>query len=242
MTDGGVGRSRGLATDYDPIAIDYDADRDNPFNALYERPASLALLPSLSGAHVLDAGCGSGLHAAEIIGRGATVVGVDASAELLELARRRCPDGAEFHRADLAEPLPFLVDDSFDAVLCALAIHYLRDWVPTLEEFKRVLRPDGVVVMSTHHPARDIELSHTGDYFATELLTDRWTKNGRTFDVQFWRRPLTDMIAAVQQSGFRIDRLVEPAPVAECEAQFPHEWTLLTTKPGFLFFRLRLDS
>ncbi|MET0920239.1 MAG: class I SAM-dependent methyltransferase, partial [Acidimicrobiia bacterium] len=115
---------------YDAIAADYDADRDNPFNALYERPASLALLPHLSGTRVLDAGCGSGLHAAEMVRQGAKVVGVDSSAELLRLARQRCPTGAEFHLADLAGPLPFLADASFDAVLCALVMHYLRDWDP----------------------------------------------------------------------------------------------------------------
>jgi SAM-dependent methyltransferase len=149
------------------------------------------------------------------------------------------PENAEFRLADLGDPLPFLADASFDAVLCALALHYIRDWVPVLQEFKRILRPDGVVVMSTHHPADDIELSGTGDYFATELLRDQWTFNGRTFEVEFWRRPLTDMVSAVQRAGFRIDRLVEPAPLPECEERDPQTWTLLTTKPKFLFFRLR---
>jgi ubiquinone/menaquinone biosynthesis C-methylase UbiE len=239
VTTDEVERLSETAATYDAMALDYDADRDNPFNALYERPASLALLPPLAGAHVLDAGCGSGLHAAEMIQRGATVVGIDSSAAMLELARRRCPEHAEFHLANLAAPLPLLADASFDAVLCSLVVHYLRDWDPVLREFRRVLRPDGVVVMSTHHPARDLDLSRTGDYFATELLRDRWTKNERTFDVEFWRRPLTDMVAAIQGAGFRIDRLVEPAPSPECEDLFPREWTLLTTKPGFLFFRLQ---
>jgi len=224
---------------YDAVAADYDAHvSDNAINALYERPASLALLPRLAGAHVLDAGCGSGLHTAEMVRRGATVVGVDSSAELLRLARQRCPERTEFRVADLADPLSFLADASFDAVLCALMLHYIRDWGPVLGEFKRILRHDGVVVISTHHPAMDIELSGTENYFATELLRDEWTINGRTFEVEFWRRPLTDMVEAVQRAGFRIDRLVEPSPLPECEQRFPDEWTLLTTKPLFLFFRL----
>lgn len=228
-----------IATQYDSFAADYDADNANPFNALYERPASLALLPALAGRRVLDAGCGGGLHAAEMISRGATVVGVDSSGELLELARQRCPERAEFHIADLGAPLPFLADASFDVVLCALTLHYLRDWVPVLREFNRVLRSDGAVVISTHHPACDIELSRSGDYFGTELLHDQWDKNGRTLDVEFWRRPLTDMFAAVHDAGFRVERLVEPRPLPECEERFPQEWELLTTKPRFLFFRLR---
>jgi hypothetical protein len=48
--------------------VDYDVEAsDDTFHALYKRPASLALLPQLSGARVLDAGCGPGLHAAEMI-------------------------------------------------------------------------------------------------------------------------------------------------------------------------------
>lgn len=225
-------------TEYDAIALDYDADNDNPFNALYERPASLALMPPLPGAHVLDAGCGAGLHAADMIRSGATVTGVDASSVLLDLARTRCP-GATFVRADLAHPLDFLDTASFDAVLCALVLHYLEDWGGALQEFRRVLRPGGLLVVSTHHPAMDVGLSTSGDYFATELLHDRWTKNGRTLDVSFWRRPLTDMIAAFHAAGFAIDALREPRPLPECEERFPAEWELLTTKPQFVFFRLR---
>jgi ubiquinone/menaquinone biosynthesis C-methylase UbiE len=233
----GLGRAPGA--NYDAIASDYDTEvSDNAFNALYERPASLALLPRLSGAHVLDAGCGSGRHAAEMVRRGATVLGIDTSAELLRLARQRCPEGTEFRVANVADPLSFLADASFDVVLSALMLHYIRDWGPVLGEFKRILRRDGVAVISTHHPAMDVELSGTRDYFATELLSDQWTFNGRIFDVEFWRRPLTDMVAAMQRAGFRIDRLVEPMPLPECEQRFPYEWTLLTTKPRFVFFRL----
>ncbi len=224
--------------DYDPIALDYDADHDNPFNALYERPASLALMPSLPGARVLDAGCGGGHHAVEMVRAGATVTGVDASEVLLGLARQRCPN-ATFLHADLSAPLDGLESASFDAVLCALVLHYLERWDGVLAELRRVLRPGGVLVVSTHHPAMDVELSPSGDYFATELLHDQWHKNGRMLDVSFWRRPLTEMIAAFHRAGFVIEELQEPQPLPECEARFPDEWALLTTRPQFLFVRLR---
>jgi hypothetical protein len=48
-------------TDYDTIASRYAAGVDDrPFNALYERPATLALLPDVGGRDILDAGCGPG--------------------------------------------------------------------------------------------------------------------------------------------------------------------------------------
>ena len=57
-------------------------------------------------------------------------------------------------------------------------MHYLRDRVPPLRELRRVLTDDGALVLSTHHPARDVRLSVTGNYPAQSLescsrLTDR---------------------------------------------------------------------
>src|SRR5882672_3910710 len=89
------------ATDYDPIADTYAAGVDQRlFNALYERPATLALLPEVSGLAVLDAGCGPGWYAQFLVEHGADVIAVDASARMADLAaarhrRRRC---ARSHR------------------------------------------------------------------------------------------------------------------------------------------------
>jgi hypothetical protein len=44
----------------------------------------------------------------------------------------------------------------------------------------------------------------TADYHATELLTDRWEKGGREFEVRFWRRPLSAMFAAFAEAGFQV--------------------------------------
>ena len=117
-------------------------------------------------------------------------------------------------------------------------MHYLRDWVAPLRELRRVLRDAGVVVFSTHHPMADMDLSTSGDYFATELLHDRWTKAEKTFEVSFWRRPLSAMFKAIAEAGFRVDSLAEPRPLDECRDRFPDDWKRLTTEPQFLFFRL----
>jgi SAM-dependent methyltransferase len=81
--------------------------------------------------------------------------------------------------------------------VASLVMHYLRDWVPTLRELRRVLRPEAVFVLSTHQPAMDAELAGSGDYFATELLRDRWTVGGREYEVRFWHRPLSAMFRAI---------------------------------------------
>src|SRR4051812_27178499 len=130
-------------------------------------------------------------------------------------------------------------DDDFDVAVAGLVLHYVPDWVGPLGELRRVLRPGGAFVFSTHHPAADLELSETRDYHATELLTDRWTKGDREFEVRFWRRPLSAMFSAFAEAGFELERLSEPLPLDECRERFPEAWERLTTRPWFLFFRLR---
>ena len=79
-----------MAFSYDAVADAYAAGVDSaPYNALYERPAMLDLLPPLPGTRVLDAGCGPGWYAAELASRGALVTAIDASAAMIGHARER---------------------------------------------------------------------------------------------------------------------------------------------------------
>jgi SAM-dependent methyltransferase len=226
----------GTRETYDAMAADYVAAEGNPYNDLYEQPGLRALLPPVAGRRVLDAGCGAGRLSAWLVEQGAEVVGVDASPEMIRLARERAP-GASFSVADLGERLPY-GDDSFDLAVASLVMHYLRDWVPALRELRRVLRPDGAIVLSTHQPTMDVELAGSGDYFALEQLRDRWVVGGREYEVCFWHRPLSAMFHAFKEAGFVVDELSEPQPLPECREQFPEAWERLTTKPHFLFLRL----
>ncbi len=69
---------------YNEMAEAYAARVDaKPHNAYYERPATLSLLPDVSGRRVLDAGCGPGVYAEWLADRGAEVVAFDANEEEL---------------------------------------------------------------------------------------------------------------------------------------------------------------
>jgi SAM-dependent methyltransferase len=229
---------RGAAA-YDSVAEEYAAGSETgPYNALYERPAVIELLGDVSGKRVVDVGCGSGPLSQWLVESGASVVGFDVSSALVRLAEARGLSGASFHVADLAEPLLFLSDASFDVAVGSLVLHYLRDWAAPLRELHRVLVPGGTLVLSTHHPAQDIDLSPASNYFGVELLHDRWDLGGKVFDVHFWRRPLGAMFSAFADAGFTVDELREPMPVEECRTRFPDTWEALTTKPAFVFFKL----
>jgi len=233
-----VERSAPAAT-YDQFAAAYAADNEtNAFNALYERPAMLALLGEVGGKRVLDAGCGAGALAEAMLERGAAVTGVEVSQGMAELARRRLGERVAVHVADLARPLAMFADDSFDLIAASLVLHYLERWEPTLGELARVLVPGGALALSTHHPTMDWRLS-AGSYFETYQITETWRKAGRRARVTFWRRPLTAMIAAFRAAGFGIEDIVEPMPVPECAERFPDDYARLTTSPRFLFVRLR---
>lgn len=224
--------------DYDGFARAYaHRNETNPFNALYERPAILALAGDVRGLRVLDAGCGAGVHAAELVERGAAVTGVDLSAELLAIARERLGPDVPLHRTDLSRPLPF-PDDAFDLVQSALVMHYLADWGPTLREFRRVLVPCGRVVLSTHHPLLDFRLAGSDDYLGVYRFTEDWAVDGRTMRMRFWHRPLRAMFAACSASGFTVDDVVEPDPRPELADVAPDSYRRLTREAQFLFFSL----
>ncbi|NMC84873.1 MAG: class I SAM-dependent methyltransferase, partial [Anaerolineaceae bacterium] len=112
-----------------------------PFNAYYERPGTLALLPEVKGKRVLDAGCAAGWYTAWLLDHGAQVTAVDLSPNMVERTHRRVGELARILQADLNLPLDDLADASFDVVLSSLTLHYLKDWTEVLSEFRRILVP-----------------------------------------------------------------------------------------------------
>ncbi|MFC6880737.1 MULTISPECIES: class I SAM-dependent methyltransferase [Actinomadura] len=227
----------GRTNDYDSFAATYSAENENSLvNAYYERPAMLALAGDVTGRRILDAGCGSGPLTAALRDRGAVVTGIDASAGMLAMARRRLGDDACLHVVDLNDPLPF-EDESFDDVVASLVLHYLEDWGPTLAEFRRVLRPGGRLIASVSHPfTAYAHRDPRPDYHATTSYTFDWMLNGRSVPIQLWRRPLHAMTDAFITAGFRLAAISEPQPDPAARELFPDGFQELSTHPNFLFF------
>ncbi|MHB1533296.1 MAG: class I SAM-dependent methyltransferase [Acidimicrobiales bacterium] len=232
--------SQRSAAQYDAMAKAYEAHNlDSPFNAYYERPATQGLLGDVMGKRILEVGCGAGPLTEWLVDQGAVVTAMDISAGMVHLARVRLGHRARILLSDLAEPLAFAPDASFDLVVASLVLHYLRDWASPLRELRRVLRSDGALVFSTHHPTMDAGIHSPDDYFAIKQVTELWTMGAGNFEVTFWRRSLTAMAEAIHQAGFLIERLVEPMPDLELSRRDPDKYRLITTQPRFLFFRLK---
>jgi 2-polyprenyl-3-methyl-5-hydroxy-6-metoxy-1,4-benzoquinol methylase len=98
-----------------------------------------AFLAPVERRRILDVGTGTGRAAIALARRGATVTGVDASAEMLDVAGRRAREASvavTFLRGD-AHALEF-PDRSFDAVVCLRVLMHTPDWRRSLDELCRV--------------------------------------------------------------------------------------------------------
>lgn len=143
--------------------ISTDRDDDRSGAALYERffvpgiatPVSSELIAAgdlQASERVIDIACGTGViarAAADQVGAAGTVVGVDAAADMLEVARATPARGApiQWHEADAAS-LPFS-DELYDVAFCQMGLMFMQDRPGALTEMYRVLAPSGRVVLNT---------------------------------------------------------------------------------------------
>jgi SAM-dependent methyltransferase len=130
------------AVSFDVAAIAYDAFMGRYSSLLSPQMADLADVAA--GQRVLDVGCGPGALTSELVARvGAEhVAAVDPSASFVEAAAERNP-GVDVRLAS-AELLPF-PDDSFDAAIAQLVVHFMAEPVRGISEMARVVQPGGVV-------------------------------------------------------------------------------------------------
>jgi SAM-dependent methyltransferase len=105
----------------------------------------------VAGRRVLDAGCGVGWGTELLLDAGArSAVGVDIAPDAVRSAQARAARG-RFVVGDLLD-LPF-ARASFDLVTCFEAIEHVADASKALDELRRVLTPDGLLVVSSPNPA-----------------------------------------------------------------------------------------
>jgi ubiquinone/menaquinone biosynthesis C-methylase UbiE len=100
------------------------------------------------GMRVLDVGCGPGdvsFVAARLVGSTGTVLGVDASSDVVELARARAAERGlstvKFEQTTIAN----IAVDEVDAVIGRLILMHLPDPISTLRQFAGLVRPGGLI-------------------------------------------------------------------------------------------------
>jgi len=180
---------------YGRWAASYDAS-PNPLIDV-EQPIVHAMIDAVPRGVALDAACGTGRHTRQLATCGHRIVGVDASAAMLELARRAVP-GAELRIGDLGS-LP-ADSASVDLVVCALALSHCADLGPPIRELGRIVRPGGRVIVSDFHP---VMIALVGSAFF--VAADGSSGHVRSFC--HWHG---EYLAAFAAAGLDVVRCLEP--------------------------------
>lgn len=231
---------------YAPFAHRYAASAaTKAHNCHYDRPNTLSLVPDdLNGKRVLDAGCGPGFYAEELVKRGATLTAVDATPAFVTMTKEKVPS-ATVSQVDLTQGLPF-ADESFDVVLCALVFDYIEDAGALFREFRRVLTDGGLIIASFGHPFADWQYikkrqpENAKSYFETLLFTTEWKGYGEPKPmISSYRRPLGAYLNPIADANLFLDKFLEARPAESMKDLFPNEYERMNIEPGFLVLRLK---
>ena len=132
--------------------------------------------PLVEGRCALDVGCGTGYGTAVLAQTARKVFALDVSAESVAFSRTSYPaPNAEFLVADCRQ-MP-LGSETIDTAVCFEVIEHLAEQEALLEEIRRVLRPDGVLAISTPNriyytqERKEVNPFHVREFNFEEFLT-----------------------------------------------------------------------
>jgi SAM-dependent methyltransferase len=184
-----------------------------------EGPAFEHVLGDIRGQRVLDLGCGDGRFGRYLLDAGAvSYVGVDASANMVELANQTLPGHVRQERIEEFTASP----GSLDVIVSRLALHYVSDLGAVLRRVYGALAHAGRLVFSVEHPvitSSDQAWQGRGprqtwlvdDYFVTGRRETDWMGSR----VVKFHRTVEDYVTLLQSTGFRLETLREPGPSPE---------------------------
>jgi len=200
---------------------------DHPVNSFWERYGrqTVERLGLLPGARVLDVCCGSGasaLPAAEAVGPGGSVLGVDLAEGLLALARAKASsrglDNVSFRRGDM---LALGLDDgSFDAVVCVFGLFFVPDMAEAARELWRLVRPGGQLAVTTWGP-RFLEPVHSVFWEAVHTVRPDLHKAFHPWDRVSEPDPLRAILAAAGVEDAEVAAVSGSLPLAAPEDWWP---------------------
>ena len=221
------------------------------FREEMNNPATLRMIGNVRNKQLLDLSCGEGYNTRILARRGARVIGVDFSKQMIRLARqreRRDGLGIRYYVSDAAD-LKELGSERFDVVTCFMALMDIERYEEAISQVARVLKRNGRFVFSIIHPCFECGDTVGGERLA-EWKYEEGKENGaegqalhlevskyfgiaeckvlwdmprlvKPFQTTSFHRTLTDYFQALHKSGFVVTRLVEPKPTSKGISEYP---------------------
>jgi len=218
---------------------------------LIEVPYILELLDDVQGKRVLDAGCGGGFYSLWLSERGAKVLGIDGSKEMIRIAKRKASSkmlDAEFMIGDVSDLR--IQDSTFDLVLSTLVLMDVKELDKVISEIVRVTRDSGDIVISVQHPiltSGDWEresgqklFRKLDNYFLERELEAVWENERKErVSLKYYHRPLQAYMQPFLDRGCVLTQLVEPQPHEVYKKFNPREYEDTKRIPHFIILRFR---
>lgn len=182
-------------------------DPQGPSRALHElNPERLAFVRErmpLAGARVLDLGCGGGILAEALAAAGADVLGVDAAAEQIEIAKLHALESGvkvQYRHVD-AEQLAAELPGAFDAICCMEMLEHVEAPDRILAACATLLKPGGHLFLSTiNRTARSFALAIVAAEHLLQLLPKGTHRHA------MFIRP-SELAAGLRLAGFELRTL-----------------------------------
>ena len=188
-------------------------------DAFWAYRKSLITFIGAGDGEALDVGCGEGRVSRELKALGYQVTASDAVAEMIRAAVKA--KSAHHYAVADAAALPFH-NNEFDLVVAYNMLMDVEDVRGTLKEIRRVMRPNGELVVSLVHPFRDqgefasvepdAPFVLRGSYFGRKRFEGSEQRNGLRMHFAGWSQPLEAYAAALEEAGLAITSLREPLP------------------------------
>ena len=204
MTD--INKWNAIAVEYTDWLENQKDKKGFAFNQSLTR-AIIERLPNDNGLSLLDLGCGDGSLLSLLCSHYSKVLGIDGAEKMIEVARNKYPQLKEsFLVCDITKQFP-LLDNSYDIVLCNMVLMDLENIESTIREIHRVLRQNGVFILTTTHPCFSFVSHHSSN--PERRYIDNF-HHEKTLDTTFssicnnYHRPIHFYLQQLLQTNFEI--------------------------------------
>jgi SAM-dependent methyltransferase len=197
--------------------VDVDRYLDPPADTPYGLEYAFHLLGDVRGKTVLDLGCGTGETLVPLAKRGANVIGIDISPDLIQLAGQRLSSYGVAATLQVGSAYAIeLPDESVDVVFSMALLHHL-DLPPARKEIYRILRPGGLFIL--REPIR----------FSRTMNSLRKLFPAPKGDISDYEHPMTRAELSIVTQGFTVVaqrnfRLPFVPLLSKLKALYPHLW------------------